>query len=111
MSDTAAGAAQQGVALVADTSDPANALFAEFCLPYASAAASEAAVVASGRFEPVSEILIGRSTRYATYPLLGMDRAGITLVTGSVAGLQCSVGVNNAGPNLYEDGRVTVSGL
>jgi hypothetical protein len=92
---------------VARADDPAQALFAEFCLPYPTAAASEAAVVASGRFSPVQETLIADGTiRYATYLVLGMDRASVTLAYNTGSDIQCGVGVNNAGPTLYEDGRI-----
>ena len=48
--------------------------------------------------------------RYARYELLSRPRAGVTLVSGSVGGIQCAVGVDNKGPNLYEDGSVKRSG-
>ena len=86
--------------------DLAEALFAEFCIGK-TAAESEAAIRASGRFKS-PEVFEFQNTgaRYALYPLIGHDRASVSVSTEAITGLQCSVGVNNRGPNLYDDGRV-----
>lgn len=89
----------------------ALSLFEEFCLTPGSAAASEAALRASGRFAaPNITAFENLGARYATYILATDDRASVAIITGATVGLSCSVGVDNKGPNLYEDGSVTYSG-
>ena len=88
----------------------AETLFAQYCVGK-TFAQSQAALVASGRFgEPVISEFSTLGARYARYELLSRPRAGVTLVSGSVGGIQCAVGVDNKGPNLYEDGSVKRSG-
>jgi hypothetical protein len=88
----------------------AETLFAQYCVGK-TFAQSQAALVASGRFGgPVISEFSTLGARYARYELLSRPRAGVTLVSGSVGGIQCAVGVDNKGPNLYEDGSVKRSG-
>lgn len=89
----------------------ALSLFQEFCLAPGNAAASEAAIRASGRFDaPTVSEFTTIGARYAIYALSNTTRAGVTIVTGSTGGLSCSVGVDNKGPNLFENGTVSYSG-
>lgn len=88
----------------------ADQLFAQYCKGK-SAAQSERALIASGNFgKPTITRFKNIGARFAIYPLKSRARASVAVVTGAIGGLQCSVGVDNAGPSLYEDGRVTYSG-
>lgn len=89
----------------------ALSLFQEFCLDPGSPSASEAALRASSRFgTPNINQYQNIGARYALYPLANDGRASVTIVTGPVGELSCSVGVDNKGPNLFEDGSVAYSG-
>lgn len=89
----------------------ALSLFQEFCLTPGSPAASEAAIRASGRFAtPSVSVFENIGSRFAIYPLANDARASVSIITGSVGELSCSVGVDNKGPNLFEDGSVSYSG-
>lgn len=88
----------------------AEALFADYCIGR-TVAQSHATLTASGRFgAPRITEFKNIGARYAHYALLSRQRASVTLVTGSTGGIQCSVGVDNKGPNLYTDGSVKRSG-
>ncbi len=99
---------QTAKAAAAPEGDLAETLFDQYCVGK-TYAQSQAALVASGKFGPPRLIKTSFST-FTTYPYLARARAGVTIVKGSLGGLQCSVGVENKGPNLYEDGRITRSG-
>lgn len=99
----------QAMASTAATGDLAQSLFAEFCLGK-TAAESAAALSMSPRFGPPSETTFGvpgpDQTRYLRFPLLERDRAGVSVVFFSGTGLQCSVGIENQGPSLFDDGSI-----
>lgn len=97
-----------GIQLTPAKDDLAEKLFQDFCVGKADAAATEAAMRASGRFGPprVTEFG-GGAAKYVSYPLLERARSSITVTHG--AGIQCSVGIDNRGPTLFEDGRITRS--
>ncbi|UWR21697.1 hypothetical protein [Sulfitobacter sp. S190] len=86
----------------------AKPYFEEFCVTPPDTAARRAAIAASGRFGMPQTYKTSFST-YTSYPILGVDRASITLVQGAGTGLICSVGVRNKGPSLFDDGRITIS--
>jgi len=100
----------------ASTSQPATSqtktslsetLFRTYCLGKPNAAASERAVVASGKFNAPKVLdLKNIQARYATYTPKDGTNAAVTLVTGSTSDLQCSAGANGKGIILYEDGRI-----
>ncbi|WP_368185152.1 hypothetical protein [Aestuariibius sp. HNIBRBA575] len=88
----------------------ADALFQEFCVAPGSAANSERAIIASGRFaEPNIIVFPNVGSRFASYQLNGHDRTSVSVATGTADGLQCSVGISNHGPSLYENGSVSRS--
>jgi hypothetical protein len=91
--------------------DLAKSLFRDFCKGKRTAAASEAAIVSSGRFNPplITEFKVTNG-RYVNYVLKENEKASVTVITGSASGIQCGVGVNNRGQNLYEDGAISFSG-
>ena len=83
-------------------------LFDSFCRGKSSAAQSEAALKASGRFAAprVTEFGSGAS-RYVAYDLTDGTRGGVTVTYGT--GIQCAAGVENKGITLFENGRITRS--
>lgn len=91
---------------VAQATKLSNTLFDRYCLNKSSARASETALRRSGKFKTPRTITPGNA-RYVIYPLADGTRGGVTVTYNSVGGLRCSVGIQNIGPNLYENGRIT----
>lgn len=84
----------------------ANALFDRYCLSGKSNASIANTLRGSSKFRDAKVIRAGDAT-FTFYPLADGTRGGITLVKNSIGGLRCSVGIENVGPNLYENGRIT----
>lgn len=84
----------------------ANEIFDRFCLNKSSQKATEAALRRSGEFKAPKPLKAGQA-QYIFYPLADGTRGGVTVIYNSIGDLQCSVGIQNIGPNLYKGGRIT----
>lgn len=83
----------------------ANTLFDQYCLSGSSNKSIEAALRASGQFQP-PQTLKTRISRYVSYPLADGRRGAVTIVYNSGGGIRCAAGIENIGPVLYQDGRI-----
>lgn len=91
---------------VAQATELSNQLFDRYCLNKPSARATETALRRSGKFKTPKTLNAG-TARFVIYPLADGTRGGVTVVYSSIGKLRCSVGIQNIGPNLYENGRIT----
>lgn len=97
--------ATTSVGYAASDQENRERLFNEFCLKPGSKQKTVDALQASPKVGPATVREYG-GTRYISFQVKGIERAVVTVINPSAAGLWCSVGIKNVGINLYTDGRV-----